>query len=534
MGLQRACVARRNHRSPGVEVAQRPGRVMLARLYSACLAGVEAALVRVEVDVSQGLPMFATVGLPDPAVRESRERVRTAIRNSGFAFPLERVTVNLAPADVRKEGVSFDLPIALGLLAATGAVKADRLARLLVVGELALDGAIHPVRGVLPMARRASQAGLDGCLLATGSAPEASIVPTLAVYPVPSLAEAAAFLNDERPITSARGDAGRLLSACAADDVDLGDVRGQAHAKRALEIAAAGGHHVLLIGPPGTGKTLLARRLPTLLPPLTPDDAIEVSSIWSVAGLLPPEGFVTRRPFRAPHHTVSPAGLVGGGRPPHPGEVSLAHLGVLFLDELAEFAPYALDTLRQPLEDGVVTLARVGGSVRLPAEVQLVGAMNPCRRGCRSVLVCACTPGERARYLGRLSAPLLDRIDLHVDVGPMGPEGLAIDDVAPSESAAVQRRVVRARARQAARLGHGSVRINARMTPRQVARYCTLAAAGRELLARAAARLGLSARAHDRILKVARTIADLAEADAIAVEHLAEALVYRTLDRGAQ
>ena len=408
---------------------------MLARVVSACLAGVDAALVRVEVDVSQGLPTFATVGLPDPAVRESRERVRTAIRNSGFAFPLERVTVNLAPADLRKEGVSFDLPIALGLLAATGAVKPDRLARLLVVGELALDGAIRPVRGVLPMALRASHARLDGCLLAVGNTSEASLLETLAVYPVTSLAEAAAFLNDEHPIPRTRADPDQLLAEAPPDDVDLGDVRGQAHAKRALEIAAAGGHHLLLIGPPGTGKTLLARRLPTILPPLTLGEAIEVSRVWSVAGLLPSEGLVTRRPFRAPHHSVSAAGLVGGGRLPHPGEVSLAHQGVLFLDELPEFGPHVLDTLRQPLEDGTVTIARAGGSVRLPAEVQLVGAMNPCRRGCRSMEGCVCTPAERTRYLGRLSAPLLDRIDLHVDVGPVTPDAAPPRPGGVSESA---------------------------------------------------------------------------------------------------
>jgi magnesium chelatase family protein len=505
---------------------------MLARVLSACLAGVEAALVRVEVDVSQGLPTYATVGLPDTAVRESRERVRTAIRNSGFAVPLERVTVNLAPADVRKEGVSFDLPIALGLLAATGAVKRERLARLLVVGELALDGAIHPVRGVLPMALRASHAGLDGCLLAPGNSAEAAILEALAVYPVASLAEAAAFLNEARPIPSARADPVHLLAVAPPDDVDFGDVRGQAHAKRALEITAAGGHNVVLIGPPGTGKTLLARRLPTILPPLTLAEAIEVSRIWSVAGLLPPEGLVTRRPFRAPHHTVSPAGLVGGGRPPHPGEVSLAHHGVLFLDELPEFAPHTLDTLRQPLEDGVVTVARAGGTVRLPAEVQLVGAMNPCRRGCRSVDGCVCTPGERARYLGRLTAPLLDRIDLHVEVGPVGPDLALPGNGAEVESPTARRRVAEARERQRARLGRGPQRLNARMTPRQLGRHCALPPAGRELLARAAGRLGLSARGHDRILKVARTIADLGGADAITVEHLAEALAYRTLDRG--
>ena len=504
---------------------------MLARVVSACLAGVDAALVRVEVDVSQGLPTFATVGLPDPAVRESRERVRTAIRNSGFAFPLERVTVNLAPADLRKEGVSFDLPIALGLLAATGAVKPDRLARLLVVGELALDGAIRPVRGVLPMALRASHARLDGCLLAVGNTSEASLLETLAVYPVTSLAEAAAFLNDEHPIPRTRADPDQLLAEAPPDDVDLGDVRGQAHAKRALEIAAAGGHHLLLIGPPGTGKTLLARRLPTILPPLTLGEAIEVSRVWSVAGLLPSEGLVTRRPFRAPHHSVSAAGLVGGGRLPHPGEVSLAHQGVLFLDELPEFGPHVLDTLRQPLEDGTVTIARAGGSVRLPAEVQLVGAMNPCRRGCRSVEGCVCTPAERARYLGRLSAPLLDRIDLHVDVGPVTPDAAPPRPGGVSESAVVRQRVAHARERQRARFERGRGRVNARLGPRQLASHCPLSAAGRELLTRAAARLGFSARAHDRVLKVARTIADLASAEAIAVEHLAEALAYRTLDR---
>jgi magnesium chelatase family protein len=503
---------------------------MLARVFSACLAGVDAALVRVEVDVSQGLPAFATVGLPDPVVRESRERVRTAVRNSGFAFPLERVTVNLAPADVRKEGVSFDLPIALGLLAATGAVKLERLARLLVVGELALDGAIHPVRGVLAMALAAGRAGLDGCLLAAGNGPEAAVLDRLAAYPVSSLAEAVAFLNDEHSIAAVHGDPGRLLTIAPPDDVDLGDVRGQAHAKRALEIAAAGGHHLLLIGPPGTGKTLLARRLPTILPPLTLAEAIEVSRIWSVAGLLPADGLVTRRPFRAPHHTVSPAGLVGGGRPPHPGEVSLAHLGVLFLDELIEFPPYALDTLRQPLEDGVITVARAGSAVRLPAEVQLVGAMNPCRRGCGSVDACVCTPAERARYLGRLSAPLLDRIDLHVEVGPVAPDSCG-GAGGPAESAAARVRVARAREEQRLRFGRGTGRVNARMTPRQLQRHCALGPAGRDLLGRASARLGLSARAHDRILKVARTIADLAEVDTIAIEHLAEALAYRTLDR---
>lgn len=503
---------------------------MLARLVSACLAGVEATLVRVEVDVSPGLPTFATVGLPDPSVRESRERVRTAIRNSGFPFPLQRVTVNLAPADVRKEGGSFDLPIALGILAATGAVQPERLGHLLVAGELALDGVIHPVRGVLPMALAARRAELEGGLLAPGNAAEAAVLDGFGAYPVASLAEAVAFLNGERRVTPAEVDGGRLLGAAPPDEVDLAEVRGQAHAKRGLEIAAAGGHNLLLVGPPGTGKTLLARRLPTILPPLALEEAIEVSGIWSVAGLLPPEGLVTRRPFRAPHHSVSPAGLIGGGRPLHPGEVSLAHRGVLFLDELPEFAPYTLDTLRQPLEDGVVTVARAGTTIRLPAEVQLVGAMNPCRRGCRSLAACACTPGEQARYRGRLSAPLLDRIDLHVEVGPVDLGGGPLAAARGEASAEVRERVVRARERQRARLGPG--RVNARMTLRELARHAPLPGPGQALLARARERLGLSARGVDRVRRVARTIADLAGAPEIDVDHLAEALAYRTADPG--
>jgi magnesium chelatase family protein len=500
---------------------------MLGRVFSASLTGIEAALIRVEVDVTHGLPAFATVGLPDPAVRESRDRVRAALQNSGFGFPHDRITVNLAPADVRKEGVSFDLAIALGLLVAIGAVKRDRLDGLLVAGELALDGAIHPVRGVLPMAMLSARARLGGCLLAPGNAGEAAVIDSVAVYPVATLAEAAAFLNREREIEPWRVDGQDLLAAAPGEDMDFGDIRGQAHAKRALEIAAAGGHNVILVGPPGAGKTMLARRLPSILPPLSLAEALDVSAVWSVAGRLPPQGLVVTRPFRAPHHTSSDAGLVGGGRVPHPGEVSLAHLGVLFLDELPEFRADVLETLRQPLEDGQVAISRAEGRVTFPAEFQLVAAMNPCRRGCRSLEVCGCTPWDRARYLGRVSGPLLDRIDIHVAVPPVPYRELAA--VAPTdESAGIRSRVTAARARQRARFARGRARVNARMSARQVARHCPLPPNGRQLLEQAVDRLGLSARAHERVLKVARSIADLAGTDEIRLEHLAEALQYRT------
>ena len=508
---------------------------MLAKSFSATILGVDAISVEIEINAT-GIGNDTTVsivGLPDAAVRESRERVRSALTSCGFSHPFGHTTINLAPADIKKEGAAFDLPIAIGMIASVNQLERDILLDKLIIGELALDGAIRPIQGILPIAMHAKKTGMKCLILPESNAREAGIIDGIEVIGVKTLADAVGFLKGSSPISATSIDIDSYFKENTNPALDLADIKGQDMVKRAIEVAAAGGHNVLLIGPPGTGKTLIAQRLPSILPLMELEEALETTKIHSISGNLKNgTSLIVERPFRAPHHTISDAGLLGGQSNPQPGEVSLAHNGVLFLDELAEFKRNVLEVLRQPLETGDVTISRAAGSFTFPANFQMVGAMNPCPCGHYGNLqrVCRCSPPIIQRYRSKISGPLLDRIDIHVEVAPISEQEL-LSRPSGECSAEIRKRVVPARQVQHHRFTETDTNCNARMSPKEIQNYCQLDQSSQQLLKLAISELNLSARAYDRILRVARTIADLENLESIADKHISEAIQYRSLDR---